>query len=279
VMFRTRTVLLWLLGPLCGCLAFGTNIGPDSFGYTASNTSQTFHFIEIAGTGTQILANDDESSVFSNIGFTFNFYGTPYNGLFVNSNGLITFGTPYNGISSQPISLATEAPSGNMPMIAVLWDDWTTFKSDAPNSDAVYTETLGSPGSRLFVVEWHNTYPFFPPGNTGLTFEVVLMEGSDNILMQYKNVVGGTGLQSLPGYGGDNGSSAGVGIRDTSGQSNGRNVQWSFDPDTAVISNGEAILFGTPEPSTLSLLVLGALVLIPLRRRIGQGFPARVGRD
>jgi hypothetical protein len=257
------------LGSLCGCLAFGGTIGPDSFGYTASNSAQPFSFVDITSSGTRILADSGDAVMAANIGFNFNFYGASQSSLFISSNGLITFGSPNSSL--WPTNFAAGAPLDNTAAIAVLWDDWSTTKPRFASSDAVYFQTIGSPGSRQFVVEWHNTFPYCPSGNTGLTFEAILTEGSDNILFQYLNVVGGAGLQDRPGYNGDSGSSAGVGIRDINGQSNGRNLQWSFAPGTAVIGNNEVVLFttGIPEPSTLSSLAVGALVLVALRRRSG----------
>lgn len=266
LMSRTFTLQLGILGSLCGHLAFGGTIGPDAFGYSASN-SASFSFVDITSTGTRILANNDDDALSANIGFNFKFYGASQSSLFISSNGLLTFGSANTDFSAT--NFATGAPNVNAPSIAVLWDDWSTLKSKFASSDAVYYQTIGSPGSQQFIVEWNNTFPCCPAGNTGLTFEAILSEGSGNILFQYLNVVGGAGLQTGPGNNGDSGSTAGVGIRDISGQMNGRNLQWSFAPGNAVISNNEAILFTSsiPEPSTLWLLASGTLVLISLRRR------------
>ena len=53
--------------------AQATTIGPDAFGYTARDVG--IAFVDISGTGTQVLANDDDSVVSAAIGFGFNFYG------------------------------------------------------------------------------------------------------------------------------------------------------------------------------------------------------------
>jgi len=72
----------------------------------------------------------------------------------------------------------------------------------------------------------------------------------------------------VAGFTGDNGSSEGVGIRDVDSHFNGRNLQWSFAPGTAIIPNGSAILFSTstavvvPEPSTFQLFGLGGAKML-----------------
>ena len=242
-------------------------IGPDAFGYTASNVP--FNFVNIASTGTRILGNDDDIAQSVGIGFNFGFYGTTQTSAFVSSNGMLAFGTSINALSAR--NLATTTPGPNVPVIAVLWDDWTTVKGKYPASDAVYTQTVGTPGSQQFIVQWNNTFGCCPTGTQPLVFQAILFEGSGNILLQYQQVLSGVGVQSNPGDNGDNGSSAGVGIRDINGHLNGRNLQWSYSPGTAVIPNGSAILFSAstavPEPSTFLLFGLGGAALVLARKR------------
>ena len=242
-------------------------IGPDAFGYSASNVP--FNFLNIAGTGTRILGNADDVAQSVEIGFNFGFYGTPQTSAYVSSNGMLAFGTSITSL--KPRNLATEAPVSNVPVIAVLWDDWTTVKTRYPASDAVYTQTVGTPGSQQFIVQWNNTFGCCPTGTLPLVFQAILFEGSGNILLQYQQVLSGVGVQSAPGDNGDNGSTAGVGIRDINGHLNGRNLQWSYSPGTAVIPNGSAILFSTstvvPEPSTFLLCGLGGAALLLARKR------------
>ena len=98
-------------------------IGPDAFGYTASNVP--FNFVNIASTGIRILGNADDIAQSVGIGFNFGFYGTTQTSAFVSSNGMLAFGTAITSLS--PRNLATEAPVSDVPVIAVLWDDWTTL--------------------------------------------------------------------------------------------------------------------------------------------------------
>src|SRR5205809_4705742 len=55
--------------------ARATTIGPDAFGYTATD-QEPFSFVDISTTGTRVLAGSAEGTYFASIGFTFKFYGT-----------------------------------------------------------------------------------------------------------------------------------------------------------------------------------------------------------
>jgi hypothetical protein len=78
-----------------------------------------------------------------------------------------------------------------------------------------------------------------------VTFQAILFEGTNDILLQYRDVYSGSSR--------DYGASATVGIRDRDGHLNGENLQWSYN--AGVISSGQAILYRVPEPATLWLLV------------------------
>ena len=114
----------------------------------------------------------------------------------------------------------------------MLWDDWET---QSVGSDALYYKTLGPVGSRQFILQWNKVIPVNGTGTDPVTFEARLFEGSNQILLSYLDVV----VSDDPSY--SNGAFATVGIRDTDGQINGRNLMWSYNQ--AVITNGENILF------------------------------------
>jgi hypothetical protein len=161
----------------------------------------------------------------------------------------MTFGGSNGQFSN--VDLTTTAPSGNNPSIAVLWDDWQFF---SPGTDASYYYTLmGAPGSRRFITQWNLAEGCCSGSPIPVTFQSVLFEGSNDILLSYLNVDSGD-FRAF-------GNSATVGIRDTDGQLNGQNLQWSFN--SPVIKNQQSILFSrksVPEPtSTLDLLAFGVL--------------------
>src|SRR6266567_4540983 len=83
----------WLLAALLvlpGLARAVSAPGPDAFGYTVAPTTN-FTFLQITNGGTRTLYFDDDTALTANIGFTFNFYGTNYNSVSFNPNGLMTF--------------------------------------------------------------------------------------------------------------------------------------------------------------------------------------------
>jgi hypothetical protein len=210
-----------------------STIGPDAFGYTASY-EVPFAFEDISSTGTRVLANEDLGTTNANLGFSFNFYGVNYNSAFFSLKGVITFGGGNSNFNNVNL---TNSVSPNLPTIAGLWSDWITTNASA---DAVYYQTLGSSGNRRFIVQWNNIQGW-PTSPGGITFEAILYEASGDILFQYLDVLSGDSR--------DNGAKSTVGIRDTSGQTNGRNLGWSFNQP--IIQNGQAILFSA-RPRILS---------------------------
>jgi hypothetical protein len=178
--------------------------------------------------------NDDAAVTNANLGFSFNFYGSTYSNVSFNSNGLMTFGGA--SIAFSNVNLTTTSPADNLPSIAVLWDDWET---QSPGSDGVYYKTTGTASNRQFIVQWNKVIPVNGSGTNAVTFEARLFEGSNRILLSYLQV---TVVETNPVA--SRGVGATVGIRDVSGQSNNRNLQWSYNQ--AVITNGLNLLFTPP---------------------------------
>ena len=238
--------------------ARATTIGPDAYGYIA--TDVPYAWVELEGTlGVQTWSpgSPDNFVKVANMGFSFPFYGSTDNWVRFSTNGLITFGQDNDQAGN--VDLSAEAPAVDKPSIAPLWDDWY--------SEKVYYNTLGSTGSRRFVVQWEDI-GLGPSGSMGrVTFEAILYEATGDILFQYQDVV----IEGSDGSH-DNGKSATVGIRDTLGHTNGENLQWSYNQP--LIASRQAIQFSIiPEPVTLAGMVLGAgsLVGYVRRRRAGGG--------
>jgi uncharacterized repeat protein (TIGR01451 family) len=217
----------------------GRSGGPDSFGYTYldSNTPRgpTYDWIEISGTGTEILPSSDDAWVGNiNIGFFFNYYGTDYSQLAIGNNGLLFSGAGTWQYINQPI---TQTPDIH-GFIAPYWDDIVTWGS----AGAIYYQTIGTAPNRKFVVEWYRN-GHYHDSSEWITFEAILYEGTNNILFQYQDVTFGTVWGAV---GGDNppydyGGSATVGIEDPTGNIG---LQYSFNEQA--ITPGLAILFKFP---------------------------------
>jgi hypothetical protein len=191
-----------------------------------------FAFEDISNTGTRVLSGTDDAVHTVPIDFTFQFYGQEYNAVSFSSNGLVTFAGGTNAYNNVPISQVSTYQ--DLPMIAVLWDDWQFFQNGA---DAVYFQTLGEEGSRRLVVQWNIVYGFSSSPST-VTFQAILFEGSNHILLQYLDV----DSEDSRAFGND----ATVGIRNTSGHLDGNQLQWSHN--SPVIMNDMAILLDPNPP-------------------------------
>ena len=238
-MLGRQAMKTWMLTLTLAAGAAGTaeaaTKGPDAFGYSA-NDRATYSFADIAGGGAaSVLTGADDDQAQISLGFTFKFYGTSYTTVCVNANGFLTMGNCNASLAVANfanVDIASTAPQGNLPQIAVYWTDLTFATQGA---GAVFYQTSGVTGARKFIVQWNQAYP--QNGSTGVTFQAVLSEGANQILLQYAN----TAVNSNSF---DRGGTATVGIRDASGQSNGNNLQWSYN--SAVIASQTAIVFVPP---------------------------------
>jgi len=223
-MFSKEKLRIIIVVLACSGAAWAAGVGPDAFGYYASN-DVSFSFRNISASGTRVLANSDDDTATISIGFPFIFYGGQHTSLCVSSNGLITFGGCNPDFANA--DLAAVKLSGNRPLIAVFWDDLTFA---ARGADAVYYQTLGVFPRRQLVVQWNNVFGINTTG--GMTFQAVLSEGENTILLQYLDVDA-----NAPKVNG--GAGATVGIRDAGGQTTGRVLQWSVN--VPVLRNSMAI--------------------------------------
>ncbi len=209
-------------------------LGPDGFGYFAS--AAPYEFVDIASSGALILSGADDAAVAvaPGNGFEFNFYGVPYQSLFVNSNGLLTFG------SGTPEFVNTDLTSSpSQPTIAAYWDDL-----HAPTSAGVYWQLIGAGDRQSLVIQWETRFW----SDTGsISFQAILNEYDQSVRLNYRDLIGG----AAPGEGG----SATVGMKDSGTQGANRLVAVFNQAGTAYSRSGRSLDFhrGNRAPFGLDL--------------------------
>ena len=215
--------------------------GPDPAGYllldSRISNAARYEWID-SSDGTRLaLGDDDEISI--NLPFMFTYYGRTSDVLRIGNNGAALFGVRDGHVqyNNQTLSLAPDY------LIAPYWDDldvdfgWVAYK------------TVGTQPTRRFVVEWYNR-PHFNDANSGVTFELVMYEGSNNLKFQYKDVFFNN--SSL-----DQGKSASVGIR-----GRGRSYLESSFNQPALVDN-MALCFQAPGALPCDMMDIPWLVISP----------------
>lgn len=198
------------------------SIGPDSFGYLASQVP--FEFQDISTTGTRILTNRNDATTQltdAMLGdFQFPFYGTTYNALYVNTNGILT---PISGFTDPNNN---DLSSSSLAMIAGLWDDLVTTNT------GIRWQLTGSGNDQSLIVQWDRADYV---GATGkITFQIVIHETDGSIQFNYSDLNGTDVFQ-------DEGLSATVGIKDTGTQGTRRLVVSQNSGPNAFVGSGKSI--------------------------------------
>ena len=142
-----------------------------------------FNFTEINTTGTVIPLDDDQVSGAIPLGFTFSYFGISYTNVYVSSNGFLTVlpGQDNGCCSGQPLPSAGN-PNG---VIAPLWRD--LYPPGGGAGGGVFYQTLGAPGSRVFIAEYKNV-PNCCSG-AGSTVQIKLFEGTNAIEFHYVHTI------------------------------------------------------------------------------------------
>ena len=169
-------------------------------GYYHDDT-EPFDWIDISASGTPLnLWDDDNANVL--LPFTVNFYGVEYGSVSIGSNGNIYFENNWSDF----INYCIPAETGYVnTYIAPLWTDL-----DPSWGGQIYFEMQGVEPERKLIIQYDNV-PHYDVGGM-VSFEVILHENSDDILMQYLDVDFGdpfynggatatVGLQRDAGYG------------------------------------------------------------------------------
>jgi hypothetical protein len=267
------------------CACQGQTIG----NYTFTSTT-TYSFEDISQTGASVLSGSDDGTAPLSIPFVFQFYGQPYTMVCVSTNGVLYFitdasscgapqeqGSVASGIDDDQqlgggaivdfvnTDLTATSTPNNLPAALPFWMDLTFQK---PGGGAVYYQTVGTAGSRRFVVQWNNAYPLDSgnPSPNPVTFELLLSEGTNRLLMQYETTTLGAANPATNGGRATIGLAAGV-----TSNSDARSA-WKDDSTTSrrpvqystsaqVVTNHTAILY-SPIVSTTCALDVSSQVTV-----------------
>jgi hypothetical protein len=176
----------WLVLPAVSAAVGGSDAGgcyeySDTIAPTDAN-APVYAFEDISATGTVFQLGDEHMSGAIPLGFGFNFYGRAYAGVHVGSNGFLTFlPNQDTGCCSGPFIPGASEPNA---FIAGLWDDLLPLPS------SLFHETRGTSPSRRFIVQFTGVPRCCNAGNDPATWQVVLFEGTNEIVVQYENALG-----------------------------------------------------------------------------------------
>src|SRR4030042_5398134 len=166
--------------------------GPDGYGYIGS--SEVFTWIDITATGTPIVGLLDDNFVGPlPIGFSFNFYGTPWTNFYASSNGFISFGAGSTSLSNQCPLPNTLTPDN---LIALLWDDLNFNTSGNAYYQTFPTCPVGT--GACLVVEYYNTAHYGGLAGSAGTWAAILY-GNSKVTIQYLDTGDETGSGSTEG--------------------------------------------------------------------------------
>lgn len=170
--------------------------------FTQGGASGATSIVGQSGTTQLGNSNSDDATVATSIGFAFDYFGTSYASVNVDTNGYVTFGSAPGSTFTNGDIDAGNVLGGN-PAIAAFWDDLS------PNvSGDIYVQTTGSSGSQQFIIEWNNV-PFYQAGSSdGGTVQLILDEATGQVEILYLDTDFAAGDTSH-----DNGASATIGIQ------------------------------------------------------------------
>jgi hypothetical protein len=187
------------------------------FGFTRVFSQVNYSFTAAAGTYTAIsggtsatLTESDPGNFTStdegyqnniSIGFAFNYNGTVYNSIHINTNGFASF-TPFVAITDtdeeayyvDDLSGGPYVNSDIRPILAPFWDDLDF--SAATNIKFI---TSGSSPSRVFTVEWGNALWDYSATSPVISFQIKLYEGTNVVEFVYRRQTGARAQESTDG--------------------------------------------------------------------------------
>ncbi len=185
-----RLTLIAALG-LCAARLAAVSVS-DTFGYVGQDTPIFWNDIRTSGTLIPLASfapNSDDGSTLIDLPFTFKFYGAGYSKVSVATNGYLQFGvqSAYFGNSCVNANLA---PYG---IAAGYWIDL-----DPGLGGEIRYQTQGISPNRATIFQF--TSVTARVGGGDVTFQMVLFEGANDILVQYLSTSGnGSGSLAVAG--------------------------------------------------------------------------------
>jgi len=161
-----------------------TAVGPDAFGYEGRDETEPFgpvyDFIDISGTGTDLMLSGDDAGVTAPIGFAFNFYGIDYTDVGISSNGYLNFNP-----GGDLVDFGNDCPGLNAfdpdQSAFVYWDDLVADGTAFIESFGVCPNQSGGPVA-CTIIMWQDARHL---GGVELFDLEAILYANGNILMQY----------------------------------------------------------------------------------------------
>jgi len=181
-----RTHASALLAALAACAPSTSEAAVSGYTFATSSpayaeiTGGTLH----VGTGN---AADDLSFDAVPIGFTFRYDGVDYTSVSISTNGYIRFGSTTLPGDYLPISSSNAAMSNTVCPLG----RHNVNRTSAPTGN-LRSQTTGSPGSQLFIVQWKSFRAFGTGSASVLNFQAVLEEGTNRVIFRYGGSTPGT---------------------------------------------------------------------------------------
>jgi hypothetical protein len=273
---RRTLGIIGLASVIAGLSLQAVGKGPDAGGYSATDAA-VYSFVDLTAGGgaVSVLSGTDDGVVPLALPFPFYFYGQTYNAVCASANGALYFLTriadckDVNDFANVDLS-AVPGPD-DRPGLFPFWSD-LTFQ--VPGAGGVLYRTLGTAGTRRFIVQWQDAYP--QGSDNPVTFQVVLSEGSNKILYQYRTVSLGAGNPATQG------ARATVGVRNAGAVALQQFLAWSFnapvlsDASVIQITSAQSRIVGDVNGDGAATCADLAIVTASMGKRAGQtGFDAR----
>jgi len=193
-------------------------------------TEEPFAWLDAKTGGTNTGLKTDDGTVTVTLPFSFTLYGQAFTSAKISTNGYLVFGGSSGTQWSNGELPATAEPNG---IVAPYWDDLRLS-----TRGEIWYRTVGTAPNRRFVVSWIGAPHYYDIGDS--TFQVVLDEGSGDVVFQYQDVVFGDEFN-------DYGVSATIGLESVDGT---QARLFSFDERSLVgYENAKAIRFSFGAPA------------------------------